>query len=453
MLLRTVCRSIFCLAVALFVGCGEHTVYELTLEPGPEGLRRTLVAWREEPVKRLSDAEVDRLAALYPERVGGEADIRQEFRGTYRGPLPADVGGAGSFQAVESPLGVGYTYLERFRGTLDQDSALYDRRAAVDRFCDLLIEWADKQLEANEHRAAVRRFLQQEFRQDARNVAAILALEADEAIPEAESDEVAPLHPALVKLLALLVERGYFEPHEPALFLGPGQPESKALEGLARRAVARRCGFSRAQVDSLYAALPKGEAFAESWRSFLKSTPEYALLVRQGNGKPSAAGPAEEPDALGVLTIVLEPILGDGAAVLFARGLDVVRIRLKLPQAPYQTSGSWSAHDGEVRWTFSLRASGGRARVCYAAWSAADAEFQNKHFGKLALADAKLARFAVLYQLLEPRQREELADHLRSLEPGDAIKGRARDFQLIGAADDEAKATVAELLELLAENL
>ncbi len=156
-------RAVAIVAVlALFAGCeNEHAVLRNPL--APQGRRHRAVAHRlagaqsqfrrsEQP---LVDAELARLAKLYAERTTGDSDIRQTYRGTFleENCRPTSVVG----ERLKSPARrweTCYAYLERFRGDTDIDAQLYDRRAAVDRLCDLVVAWFDEQLVGKPEQAA-----------------------------------------------------------------------------------------------------------------------------------------------------------------------------------------------------------------------------------------------------------------------------------------------------------
>lgn len=449
-------------------GC-ERDVYELRLEPSSKGLVRTLTVWREgqaqpastapedvKPNKQLSAEQLRRFAELYPERISSDADIHQTFRGTFADKLPADIGGSGRYEAAESPLGSAHWYVERFRGSDDLDAQLYDQRAAADRLTDLTLGWFDEQLKTSAHREAVHRWLHQDFRQDLRNVLAFFVIapprrdpapsEPDPADPDA--GRVSDGHPGL-RVVQYCIEHDYFSAGEMSMLSGGPEHGVKELLRFLRRKLGKSCRLSAAEADQEFVFLDAEEACTESWRKHLRATPEYARLL---NAWKKAKKPdEEEPDPFKVLEQLLTPSLV--SAAFDSRG-DDLRVDLKVPVRPFVFSGEFDAVESKVRWRSSLFPAGfGQPVVCTAFWAVPDEKFQIAHFGSVALKDDKLATFASLYRTLAAPHRDELAKHLASLEPGDALRGRARDFVLVGPADAAAKATVERLCDLLAGNL
>lgn len=460
------CTILIAAALVLLAGCeNEHAVFEIRLRPKADGVERSLTAWRERsrnsdaPNKPLVDAEVARLAKLYAERTTGDSDIRQTFHGTFLGQLPADVGGRGTFEISRSPLGTCYTYLERFRGDTDIDAQLYDRRAAVDRLCDLVVAWFDEQLAGKPEQAAVKRFLHQEFRQDVRNISAMLYLaQGSDHFPDEKADEVAPSpvgqRAAVVSLVDYLAEHDYLQQVEFPVIEACLQPDDReAAFAQVRKMLARKAKLPAAAADSTLAFLRPSPEFQESWRKLLRGTPEFAQLRKlheaERRRNPEAGEPTPEKVVEDLLTACL---LGDAVA-LWQRSRDEVRVSLELPGPPHDTNGTWDAETKTLRWRRYLSDAGPSAVYCYAQWTVPDEAFQHAHFGRTAVVGEQLASVAQLYRSLAPERQTEIDKHLRSLEPGDAIKGRAQDFRFFGETDEVTEAVGRELIETVAREL
>ncbi|MBA4017038.1 MAG: hypothetical protein C0483_07700 [Pirellula sp.] len=451
------------LLTAALVGCETQVaIYDLRLAPTADGLQRTLTAWREQggidqPNKPLSDEELKRLGSFYPKRVSTDADIRQSFRGVFLGKLPADVGGRGSYEVAATVLGTSYTYLERFRGATALDAELYDRRAAADRCCDLVVAWFDKQLADAPERQAVRRFLNQEFREDLRNLAAIAWLAAAERSTATKDDDKADedvqlLPTVVVRMLAYLVEHDYLAAHETRSIAAELQDDVDRWQWL-RRMLARKSGLEPSAADRTFAFLEESESLYASWNEHLRATPEYARIRKQAQGRPSKDGESDGPEPKVVLEQLLEPTLEDFMATINWGSADELRLALVLPVAPHETNGDWEPSEMSVYWKGRLRKKGGSPTVCYALWTVADEKFQLKHFGRTVIEGDELAQFAAMHRTLTAQQRAEFDKHLEALEPGDAIKGRVQEFQFVGAADEAAKRTARRMVELLASEL
>lgn len=451
--------------VGLTAGGCTRDVYELKLEPGAKGLTRTLTVWNEPftptpntPNNRLKPEKLKPLGELYPERTTTDADIRQTFRGTFTEKMPADIGGSGTYESYDSPLGSAHWYVERFRGSDDFDAQLYDRRAAADRLADLVVGWFDLQLKDSPHKDAVHRTLHQDFRQDLRNVTAFFLVSpskteapppADIGPPGNETLKAPEAHP-LLRVGQYLIERGYFTPGELTALIAkePGR-EAEVLR-FARRKLGRNLKLTEAEADKAFEFLTPSESTATSWRDYLRTTPEYTRLL---NGWKKSKKPTEpeQPDPLKVIEQLVMPTLIDPA--LLPTG-DDVRVELKLPAMPYLTNGEYDKDDDTVRWRGTLNGAGfGLPLLCTAAWSVPHEKFQVAHLGNVKLKGDKLAQFAALYHSLPKRLQAEYAEHLASLKPGEGLKDRISKFLPAGAVDAAASAVMARMNDLLGENL
>lgn len=449
--------------VLLFAAGCQRDVYEVTLEPSEKGLIRTISVWREgeaqstkpeevKPHQRHNAEQLRRLGELYPERLTNDADIHQTFRGTFVDKMPADVGGSGTYETIDSPLGSSHSYIERFRGSGDFDAQIYDHRAAADRLTELTIGWFDEQLKASSHKDAVRRWLHQDFRQDLRNVVAFLCTSPDGIDKSAEnvikfsSFRFSDGNP-LLRIMQYLVERGYLGPGE-MIAMKDSDSGGPRMLLIARRKLGKACGLSEAEAEKEFAFLAPTEACGESWRAYLRTTPEYARLLNQWRKAKKAN--EEEPDPAKVIEEIIAPMF----VSFFNAQSDAVRIQLKLPRRPYLYNGEYDVDSSTIHWQRLLNQPGyGTPLVCTAFWSVPNEEFQLKHFGKLAIHGEKLAVFASLYRSLSAARQAELTKHLTSLAPGDALKERARDFTPAAPLDSAEGATIERLTDLLAENL
>jgi hypothetical protein len=460
------CTVLIAAALVLLAGCeNEHAVFEIRLRPKADGVERSLTAWRERsrnsdaPNKPLVDAELARLAKLYAERTTGDSDIRQTFRGTFLGRLPADVGGRGTFEISRSPLGTCYTYLERFRGDTDIDAQLYDRRAAVDQLCDLIVAWFDEQLAGKPEQAAVKRFLHQEFRQDVRNISAMFYIaRGSEQWPDENADESAkgPVgqRAGVVSLVDYLAEHDYVQQIDLPVIAACLQPDDReAAFALVRKMLARKAKLPPAAVNSALSFLRPSPEFQESWRKLLRGTSEFAQLRKLHEAERRRNPEAGEPAPEKVLEDLFTASLFGDAVALWQRSRDEVRVSLELTRPPHVTNGTWDAETKSLRWRRYLSDSGPSAVYCYAQWSVPDEAFQHAHFGRTAVDGEELASVAQLYRSLSPERRAEIDKHLRSLEPGDAIKGRAQDFRFVGEVDEVTEAVGRELIEIVAREL
>lgn len=450
--------------VGLTAGGCTRDVYELKLEPGAKGLTRTLTVWNEPftptpntPNNRLKPEKLKPLGELYPERTTTDADIRQTFRGTFTEKMPADIGGSGTYESYDSPLGSAHWYVERFRGSDDFDAQLYDRRAAADRLADLVVGWFDLQLKDSPHKDAAHRTLHQDFRQDLRNVTAFFLVSpsktdapppAEETTPGNEALKAPESHP-LIRVGQYLIERGYFTPGELTALIAKDPGREAEVLRFARRKLGRNLKLTEAEADKAFEFLTPSESTATSWRDYLRTTPEYTRLL---NGWKKSKKPTEpeQPDPLKVIEQLVMPTLIDPA--LLPTG-DDVRVELKTPTRPYLTNGEYDADDGTVRWRGSLNAAGfGMPLLCTAAWSVPNEKFQTTHTRGVMLKGEKLAQFVALYHALPEKLRAEYAAYLATLKPLDALRDTVPDFKPAAPVDAAASTVLHRLKEILAQN-
>jgi len=443
--------------VALAAGC-QTRIYQVRLEPtAGDGLLRTLTVWQERSGQtenlRFGDHDLRRLKELYAEQPSAPEDLRQTFRGTFAGRMPADVGGFGTYRRVETPLGTAFWYLERFRGTTDPDGELYDRRAAIDRAVDLAVGWFDLQLKDALHRDAVHRFLDRDLRQDVRNVAFYVWLASSDDSPDVsltDHEEGPGRVPAnLLNAVQYLVEHAYLDPAAGDAVATMQSLDSKAGLRMVRQLLARKCELEPARADELFPFLTDWQAVQDSWMDYLRTTPEYAR--RMEAWKPSLDKPDEltGPNPLSVL----EDLLAKAVTMELLGKHDELRLTLLTTAAPHESNGVYEASTGTVAWRKQLHGRRELPTVCYAAWTVPNERFQTAHFGKTAVESKSLAKFAALFGQLNAAQQAEIAAHLQTIEPGDALRGRAADFQFVEPADEAAKQAAEQLLGVLYESL
>lgn len=443
-------RRIILVAAVLLSGCGSRSIYEVRLVPKAEGLQRTLTGWvDQEPNKHLPDEELQQLAGLYPERVTPPNELRQTFRGTFANKLPRDLEGWGSYRVVTTPLGSAHWYFERIGGAADLDGETFDRRAAVDRLVDLIIGWFDEQMKDSPHRESVHRFLQQDFRQDVRNISALsLALWSAEFHDAEPADREGFIEEPAAGIAAYLVEHDYLledEPIIPIFDVAELQPEQTL--SILRRLLARKAKLPADAADDAFPFLHDPEKIETSIVHYLRKTPEYGRKLRAWEARPEKM-PDDEPPEPGT-------VLGDlaGRAITWHGVIDELRLSLELPCRPHLTNGEFDDSTNVVRWTIEVPGPHDVPAFAHATWVVPDEKFQLAHFGKSAVAAGELAAVATLYATLSPARQAEFAAHLKSLEPGDAIKGRVQDFSFADPVDHATRAAGERLKEIIADEL
>ncbi len=134
------------LLTTLLCSC-EEDEYRIEMRPSGEGLERKLTVARhntqspEDVYTDVPQGTLDALAELYPERFETDNPKTHGFVGTFKEQMPKDVGGAGTYKCLQTPLGSTFLYVERFRGNDRPGETLEETFRSADRLTDMLIGW------------------------------------------------------------------------------------------------------------------------------------------------------------------------------------------------------------------------------------------------------------------------------------------------------------------------
>jgi hypothetical protein len=107
---------------------------------------------------------------------------------------------------------------------------------------------------------------------------------------------------------------------------------------------------------------------------------------------------------------------------------DTLVLKLLGIEKPYATNGQWSQPLGTVSWSRTLAPDRRLPVVCFALWSTPERAFQERHFGRVLLADADLARYVVWYRSLKPEEAGAWDRFLGGLKPGAGLKAAIEGF-------------------------
>jgi hypothetical protein len=458
MLLRRFDSRLLCIAsAALLAGCSRN-VYEIEMRPKGDALERELTAWHEggssaaegaagakpdEKVQPLSLDELKRIAAAYGEAVPKREAKKYRFSGTFRGALPGDIGGAGSFTRWQSPLGDLYVYAERCRGNDDLAANLNARRAALDRTFDVLIAWLDEQLKDDPLAAKLHELFDGPVRRDAHN----LLLDAWAALTCSRNrpydDAAALFYDITFCALEYLAERDYFSPSEVPQIMrtfdqSAGLDDEQFLR-LVRSVLTRKLKLDDdKKLDGLIALLGDTRRVDRTLLVHLKTTPEYARLVAKRQKAVDRVGERLPIDAREVLDeLVFSSILG-----IDLDGDDRVRAKLHVDAAPFATNGTFDAEANVVAWDHAIDAADadnpGLPFMMYAAWSQPNETEQTRRFGKIILDGEPLSKYVLWYNGLTEAEQAAWTEMLDSLRPGDGFKARVAAFRFPAEAGRES---------------
>jgi hypothetical protein len=213
--------------------------------------------------------------------------------------------------------------------------------------------------------------------------------------------------------------------------------------------LASKAGLDAERADALFPFLVDVDDVRASWDEHLRKTPEYARLKQEWKPDPDKPEETDGPQP----EVVVEDLFAQAVTFELSGNRDELRLTLVVPTKPHETNGEYDAAGGTIAWLRHLHGRRELPTVCYAAWAVPNERFQRLHFGDVPLSGETLAKFAGYFgQLTEP-QRAEMTAHLKTIEPGDALRGRVRDFRFTGAADDQARYVAERLLDVLYESL
>ena len=138
---------------------------------------------------------------------------------------------------------------------------------------------------------------------------------------------------------------------------------------------------------------------------------------------------------------------------------DELRLTLVVPVAPHETNGDFEAADkkqpgGTISWHQAParppRVADGLLRVVERRRTN---DIRRPTSARRCSKDDELAKFVGYFGQLPKPQQDEFAAHLKSLEPGDALRGRVRDFRFTTTTDDELRHIAEQMLDVLYESL
>ena len=162
---------------ALATGCPRNQ-YVIEMKPAGSVLERKLTCWREDGTdtnghpnfQDFPKEELASLTALFPKHETAEDGRKHIFHGEVGDRSPNDVGGQGSYSSFGTSLGTAFSYVERFRGQDDLNAKFERRLKAADQLVDLFIGWSEAELGQHPNFETLRRFLNDAFRKDVKNL-------------------------------------------------------------------------------------------------------------------------------------------------------------------------------------------------------------------------------------------------------------------------------------------
>lgn len=414
----TTCLALLATSLLIQTGCDE---YRISMRIRGGSIERTFSLWDGDEPQVFEEELAARLAREYGKSVGvGENSVT----GSFSEAMPQDVGGAGSYTSIATPLGSAGRYSERFRGTDDLVAQLEDVNEGIDRLTDLIAGWLASELGDDPDALVLARFVRERVRPDLKNL--YLYVHMSSMLGDAET--------AYARAIQYLEEREYFRPAELPRITRSFQDESGGLGGGLARLLATKLGVASDQpVPAKLGFLLDSERAETSFEAYVRSTPAF-LAWLETHREVEADKQAEkwfdsefEPVILGFLRLSF-----DGADL---------RVALELPEAPFATNGVWDPGTKQVEWLAKLPRETQPSAFAYALWSEPSEAFQKAHFGGVALRGEELFDYAFVYAALTTDETSEWDAFVVALEPGQPLVASLRGFRFSDEPrDPEAEA-------------
>lgn len=393
---------------------GGPTVRPTTTQPAsqPE-------AGRTSETRSVPADELFAIAKLYPTSTLGPPGGENVFSGAFAERLPSDVGGRGHYLHRTTTLGDVNLYLEDFRSNDEPATVMEKAFAAVDKLADLLAGFLKTKMGTEKDVDKLESFLRGPFRSDLKNLSMYLWLESQERQDRQNPKEdqtplPSPTHVA--RVLSFLLARGYIEPDDAPmlsrLFHEQGSPEGgeavvQATKGLLRRILAEKAGVKNEALAEKTVALFHSPTFAEEFAAYVAATCHLpASRPAQATTRPGVNQPQTANDLLSDLGRDIMMIHFEAFNVS-----DRVEVSLAAPAPPFFTNGQWDEKTRRIAWSATLGQRNNPGKflppVCFALWTRPDAQFQNKHFGKLAVDGSDLLTYWLWRITLTERRGRE----------------------------------------------
>ena len=410
---------------------GVH--YEITVEPGGDGFQRTIKAVSSKrgpegkPTFVPAKVELDRIAGLY----GQAAPTGESITGKFSHRTPNDVGGAGFYKRLASPLGSVFGYVERFRGNDDLAAQIDRIRKGADETVSLLAGWFRAELGRSPQCDKLCAFIKGPFRRDIENVALTVWVGKFSSDHESPGNGKAAQKDLAARLAVYVLERGYIRADDvPTIVRATQTKKPRAIFDLIRRLAASKMGVPADR------AIPKSLAFLadpktaeESLKAYLAGTEQYKRLLEAHKHKK--AQPGDKPEAPDPMKVLQEPILAVAVPFWgFAVRPDEVKLSLLTAVKPMHHNGTWQPEGGKVAWKTTVRRDDERKgqlpAVFWAVWGKPNEPLQKEHFGKVILADERLVQYCIWYNGLTVAEARPWDAFVAALKPGDDLEAKAR---------------------------
>ena len=399
------------LGCALFCGCEE---YEYTIRMELDGNRvvRKIVCSGDAPEDLRA-----RLKEHYSEQIDPNT-----FQGSFGELLPNDVGGFGTCQYLNNPMGEVHLYAENFRGNDSQAPDIEQAFDHADLFVDLLIDWLHMELGDHPNFEGLRTFCDESLREDLKNTSLYSWV---------GSRTVGIPNEAFMRIALYLYERGYFTMDDIAQ-LSTSTNNTEFAMSFFRQLIADKLKCPRDQAttelpffqdpNSLIASLERSLAFPPVQDRIIH-------MAREQSGDPNLV---LDPCDISAMAEDIPELFSGMVFIEFFDSGDTITVELVCPRQPFETNGQWDEHTKELNWSRKV-GSDELPFLCYAALGLAHESFQTQHFGKVVLEDDQLLEYSTWYDGLTPEQQTEWDEFVMTLDGSDTVGSRVEAFRFTQA--------------------
>ena len=420
---------------ALLTRCPSND-YTVELQPAAGGtIERTLTFYRADGnnshgVPDYQTFPSDELAAItgvYPAGAVKAEGRKYIARGVFSGHLPPDVGGVGSYTNFVTSLGNAGIYVERFRGNDDLAGEITNRFHAADKITDLVIGWTRTEFSQEPGYEKLRKFLDEDMRQDLKNAALYAWMSGTDGLSETNTGEFT------FRFSQYLYEHGYFtlsDARDVPLLLEDEEDDSKVLR-LMQRLMMKKLGMDPSEPPpKSFAVLDSSDALQKSWEKYLAGTDLYHDQLKEWENEKKSNPTLAKPKAADAADDLAMDLLSGGHDL--SASADHLTVKLKLDHPPNYTNGKWQ--HSQVVWSADLDEGRPLPVFCYAGWSNPNVQFQEVHFGSVILDSEGLSQYCFWQGTLSEKQAREWESFLENLKPGPELTNNLAAFHFSAAA-------------------
>ncbi|MHC5035674.1 MAG: hypothetical protein ACYTHM_00025 [Planctomycetota bacterium] len=424
-------------AFLFFLSCLPNDYYLIEMRTKGKVLHRRMTCWRDGGTVKgkivygeFPREKLERFSKLYAKRRTPPEAKRHVFEGEFTGMTPNDIGGAGAYTTYGTRMGTLSAYIERSSGHDDMTDTIGKLLEHANRLTDLLIGWFQSELGKKTGFENLRRFLDERFRTDCKNIA--LYGWTLEAIRTQEAEEGKEMK---LRLFRYFVDRGYFGQEElPSVLRGIrglyNQEDHPAFYSFIKKFLAGKLGLANAKpLPPFFAFLADEKAASKSLEKFLAGTEEYKKRLKMWEEERKTKPDEKKPSPVDLFG---EHFLGalkhwfEILTILMDR--ENVQVKLSCPVQPYATNGDWDAKEKRVNWSFRLLSKAPLPAFVYAFWSLPSTDFQNQKFGKVVLDGENLGEYVLWRKALNELEAKEWDAFVDSLKMAKDLKKRIQNF-------------------------